>query len=160
MKPVLPTYQAIVALPRFALGIRTDADAITGLDYLPAQGAQAPTTLLAAEAVRQVERYLADPRHVFALPLAPCGSRFQQRVRDAIAAIPSGQTRTYGEIARAVHSAARAVGGACGANPYPLVVPCHRVVAAQGIGGFARTAASDGGWYLDIKRWLLAHEHP
>ena len=64
---------------------------------------------------------------------------------------------SYGEVAAAIHSGPRAVGNACGANPYPIVVPCHRVVAAnQGLGGFARQR---GGFLLDIKRWLLQHEN-
>jgi methylated-DNA-[protein]-cysteine S-methyltransferase len=73
-----------------------------------------------------------------------------------IAAIPQRETRTYGEVAKALHNAPRAVGQACGANPFPLVVPCHRVIAAGGeLGGFARNG---GAFMLDIKRWLLAHE--
>ena len=72
-----------------------------------------------------------------------------------ISAIEAGRTRSYGELARELRSAARAVGQACGANPLPLVVPCHRVLAAGGIGGFAH---SEGGFLLEVKRWLLAHE--
>ena len=88
-----------------------------------------------------------------ALPLAPHGTPFQQRVWEQLRAIPTGATRSYGEIAAAVGKpgAARAVGGAVGSNPISLIVPCHRVVASDGsIGGFASG--------LDRKRWLLAHE--
>jgi methylated-DNA-[protein]-cysteine S-methyltransferase len=71
--------------------------------------------------------------------------------------IPAGRTRTYGELARDLRSSARAVGGACGANPIPLIVPCHRIIAASGrIGGFM--GASTEGFELGIKRWLLEHE--
>lgn len=150
-------YAAIVATPAFALGIRCDADEILGLDYLPPQREKRPTTPLADEAVRQIRAWLADPGFVFALPLAPCGTPFQRRVRAAIAAIPCGQTRSYGDIAKVVHSAPRAVGGACGANPFPLVIPCHRVIAANGtLGGFGGETGDH--FHLDIKRWLLAHE--
>jgi methylated-DNA-[protein]-cysteine S-methyltransferase len=83
------------------------------------------------------------------------GTPFQRRVWRLIAAIPPGATRTYGELATALGSSARAVGGACRANPCPLVVPCHRVVARHGLGGFA---GDRGGRLLDIKRWLLSHE--
>ena len=115
-----------------------------------------PRGLLAKEAVRQLRAYLKDPRFQFSLPLQPQGTHFQRRVWAGIAAIPAGATRTYGEVAAAIGSGPRAVGNACGANPYPLVVPCHRVVAAhQGLGGFARQR---GGFLLDVKRWLLAHE--
>lgn len=86
---------------------------------------------------------------------APAGSPFQRRVWRAIRAIPSGRTRTYGEVAAELGSAPRAVGGACRANPYPLLVPCHRVIGATGLGGFAGDAS---GRLIAIKRWLLAHE--
>ncbi|HEX6736244.1 MAG TPA: methylated-DNA--[protein]-cysteine S-methyltransferase [Azonexus sp.] len=149
-------FQAVVAAPGFALGIRCDADELTAIEYLEAQPAQAPQTALAAEAVRQLEAWLADPDFVFGLPLRPAGTAFQRRVWAAIAAIPCGQTLTYGQVASQLHNAPRAVGQACGANPYPVVVPCHRVVASGGgLGGFARERS---GFLLDIKRWLLAHE--
>lgn len=142
--------------PTFALGIRCTADEITAIDYLEPRTAIAPQSPLAREAVRQLRAYLKDPRFVFGLPLQPAGTHFQRRVWDGIAAIPPGATRTYGELAATIRSGPRAVGNACGANPYPLVVPCHRVVAAnQGLGGFARQR---GGFLLEIKKWLLLHE--
>ena len=150
-------YQAIVAAPGFALGIECNADEITGIEFLEPQPAQAPRTALAAEAVRQLEAYLADPAFVFGLPLRPAGTHFQRRVWEQISAIPLGRTLTYGEVAKNLHNAPRAVGQACGANPYPLVVPCHRVIAAGGgLGGFNRHG---GGFLLDVKRWLLRHEN-
>lgn len=149
-------YQAIVAAPGFALGVRCSADDIHEIEFLPAQPERAPQSLLAIETVRQLRAYLATPHFEFTLPLAPAGTVFQRRVWTQISAIPCGQTRCYGDLAEDLHSAARAVGGACGANPYPLVVPCHRVVArGGGLGGFNRER---GGLLLDIKRWLLAHE--
>jgi methylated-DNA-[protein]-cysteine S-methyltransferase len=96
-----------------------------------------------------------DPQFRFDLPLASHGTLFQRRVWGKIAAIRAGRTRSYGELARELRSAPRAVGQACGANPLPLVVPCHRVLAAAGIGGFAHC---EGGFHLSVKRWLLAHE--
>jgi len=90
-------------------------------------------------------------------PLDITATAFQWRVWDALTRIPAGETRSYGEIATLLRSSARAVGGACGANPIPLVVPCHRIVASGGkIGGFM--GARDDGFELGIKRWLLAHE--
>jgi methylated-DNA-[protein]-cysteine S-methyltransferase len=83
------------------------------------------------------------------------GTPFRRAVWREIASIPCGRTRTYGEIADRLHSSPRAVGGACGDNPLPLVVPCHRVVARDGLGGFMHR---DGGFALAVKRWLLAHE--
>ncbi|MDD5250067.1 MAG: methylated-DNA--[protein]-cysteine S-methyltransferase [Rhodocyclaceae bacterium] len=153
-------YQAVVSAPTFALGVRCSADEILAIDYLEPRAAmvadEAPESLLAKEAVRQLSAYLKDPRFAFGLPLAPAGTGFQRRVWAGIAAIPVGRTKSYGELAQSIGSVPRAVGNACGANPYPLVVPCHRVISAHGgLGGFARQR---GGFLLDIKRWLLAHE--
>jgi len=150
-------YQAIVAAPGFALGVHCDDDEITGIDFLEPQPEQAPVTALAAEAVRQLHAYLADPGFVFGLPLRPAGTAFQRRVWEQISAIPAGQTNTYGQLAKNLKNAPRAVGQACGANHYPLVIPCHRVIASGGgLGGFARERS---GLLLDIKRWLLQHEN-
>lgn len=153
----MKTYEAILSAPGFSIGIRCNADEITAIDYLEPRIEIAPKTPLAKEAVRQLRAWLKDPKFEFGLPLAAAGTHFQRRVWEQIAAIPAGQTRSYGEVAAAIHSGPRAVGNACGANPYPIVVPCHRVVAAnQGLGGFARQR---GGFLLDVKRWLLQHEH-
>ena len=89
----------------------------------------------------------------FNLPLAPGGSDFQKRVWAALCAIPPGETRSYADIARTIGSAPRAVGGANGANPIPLFIPCHRVIAADGsLGGYS------GGDGPVTKRYLLDHE--
>jgi methylated-DNA-[protein]-cysteine S-methyltransferase len=149
-------FQAVVAAPGFALGVRCDDDEIVEIAFLEPRREVAPANALAAEAARQLRAYLADPAFTFGLPLRPSGTAFQRRVWERIAAIPEGCTETYGQLAKRLRSAPRAVGQACGANPFPLVVPCHRVVAAGGgLGGFARHG---GGFLLEIKRWLLAHE--
>jgi len=151
------SYNAIVSAPGFSLGVHCTDDEITAIDFLEPRPAQAPTTPLAAEAVRQLQAYLDDPAFEFSLPLRPSGTPFQRRVWTQIAAIPPGRTDTYGQLAKMLKNAPRAVGQACGANPFPLVVPCHRVVATGGgLGGFSRHG---GGFLLDIKRWLLKHEH-
>lgn len=149
-------YQAVIAAPGFALGLRCNDAEVIAIEFLEARAGLAAATPLAEEAARQLRCYLENPGFVFTLPLAPAGTPFQRRVWARIAEIPHGETRTYGALAEALNSAPRAVGGACGANPYPLVVPCHRVVASGGgLGGFARQR---GGLLLDIKRWLLVHE--
>lgn len=153
MKP----YSAVVSAPAFAIGIRCNDDEVTAIEYLEPQPEVAPKTPLAQEAVRQLRAWLEDPGFEFGLPLAPAGTHFQRRVWTQIAAIPPGKTLSYGEVAQAIHSGPRAVGNACGANPYPIVVPCHRVVAAnRTIGGFARQR---DGFLLEVKKWLLQHEH-
>lgn len=150
-------YNAIISAPGFALGVRCTAEEILAIEYLPAQPEQAADSALAAEAVRQIGAYLSDPASAFGLPLRPSGTSFQRRVWAEIESIPPGQVRSYGDLARRLHNAPRAVGQACGANPFPLVVPCHRVVASGGaLGGFA---GQTGGFLIDVKRWLLQHEN-
>ena len=149
-------YEAKLPTPFALLGIRTEGDALAEIAFLPGTGKPfAPQSRLAARACAQIERYLNDPQFRFDLPLVRQGTEFQRRVWTKIAAIGAGRTRSYGELARELRSAPRAVGQACGANPIPIVVPCHRVLAAGGIGGFAH---HQGGFHLAIKRWLLAHE--
>ena len=151
------SYQAIVTAPGFSLGVQCTDDEITGIDFLEPRPELAPNTPLAAEAVRQLKAYIADPGFTFGLPLRPAGTTFQRRVWEQISAIPSGQTHTHGQLVKSLKNAPRAVGQACGSNPYPIVVPCHRVVATGGgLGGFARER---GGFLLDVKRWLLTHEN-
>jgi methylated-DNA-[protein]-cysteine S-methyltransferase len=152
-----PAYTAKMRTPFAMLGIRTVGTAITGIEYLPlGERVLAPTVALAERACRQLERYLRDPEFRFRLPLAPGGTAFRQRVWQALSKIPVGESRTYGELARELHSAPRAVGGACAANPIALIIPCHRVVGTHGsLGGFM--GVTEGG-PIAIKRWLLAHE--
>ena len=90
------------------------------------------------------------------MPLKPKGTIFQERVWEVIRQIPLGDVLTYGSVAKKIQSAPRAVGGACGANPYPLIVPCHRVVGVNSIGGFA--GEDREGYHRQIKTWLLHHE--
>lgn len=111
-----------------------------GLDAdLRAAPATAAARHLLDRAFAQLAEYLSGARRVFALPLAPAGTAFQRAVWDAMLAIPYGQTRSYGEVAARLGrpGAARAVGGACGANPIPVFIPCHRVTAADSLGGFS-----------------------
>lgn len=150
------TYQAIFHLPCTALGLRTAQGRLIDIDFLPpATPALAPQDNTARLACAQLEAYLADPAFVFDLPIETHGTPFREKVWDALRAIPPGTRLTYGELAARLDSAPRAVGQACGANPLPVVIPCHRVVGKTGLGGFMNHA---GGEPLAIKRWLLAHE--
>lgn len=151
-------FSAIVEVPFGAIGIRTEVGAVRELVYLPPTfDEKAPTDKLAEKAARQVERYFVEPDFRFDLPLVEAGTAFQRKVWDVIAAIPRGDVLTYGEVARIIRSAPRAVGQACGANWFPLVIPCHRVTAAGGLGGFSHHD-DETGFHLGVKRWLLAHE--
>lgn len=152
----MPTYDAIFDAPPCRLGAVFSGDVLVRLDFLPgdappAGGADARVRALADE----LDAYWRNPAHRFRLACAPRGTPFQLRVWQALLAIPPGATLTYGALARQLGSAARAVGQACGANPLPILIPCHRVVAARGLGGFMHAAA---GAPLAVKSWLLAHE--
>lgn len=118
---------------------------------LPVKPIPHPRALTLAQ---QLVAYLHDPHAPLDMPQPPAGTVFQQRVWQAMRAIPVGQTCTYGQLAAQIGSGPRAVANACGANPLPLFNPCHRVVAQHGLGGFMQS--QPGG--LAIKRWLLAHE--
>lgn len=151
-------FSAIVEAPFGAIGIRTEPSLVRELVYLPRNfHGKTPADELAERAVRQVECYLSDPDFRFDLPLAEAGTAFQRRVWDVIAAIPRGQVQTYGQVAKVIRSAPRAVGQACGANWFPLVIPCHRVTASGGLGGFSNHD-DETGFHLGVKRWLLKHE--
>lgn len=156
--PSQSVFTAIVPAPFGGIGVRTVAGSLQELVYLPPSFAEmAPADPVAEAAARQVGRYLDDPDWRFELPLMPAGSLFQQRVWGVISSIPRGSVQTYGEVAKALRSAPRAVGQACGANWFPLVIPCHRVTAAAGLGGFSSSGDADG-FHVSVKRWLLAHE--
>ncbi|WP_068437464.1 methylated-DNA--[protein]-cysteine S-methyltransferase [Magnetospirillum sp. XM-1] len=110
-------------------------------------------TPLLLKARDQLEEYFDGKRTTFDLPLAPHGTAFQQKVWAALARIPFGQTKSYGELAEELGTAARALGGACGRNPIPVIIPCHRVLAANGaMGGYS---GIDG---IETKEFLLRHE--
>ena len=159
MSAARPAFDACVRTPFATLGITADERHVTGIRFLaPSVPALAPRRgSLAHLACVQLQAYLDNARFEFDLPLALSGTHHRLAVWEAMQRIPPGATRTYGELARELKSSARAVGGACGANPIPVVVPCHRVIAAGGaLGGFM--GASGDGFERDIKRWLLGHE--
>jgi methylated-DNA-[protein]-cysteine S-methyltransferase len=154
-RPIAP-YDALVPSPLGPLGICLAGGRLTGLQLQP-QGAApaADRDPLAQEVARQLQAYFADPHWRFDLPLALGGTPFQQGVWEQLQAIPPGETLSYGELAALLGSGPRAIGGACRANPCPIVVPCHRVVAAHGLGGYS---GARGGTWVDVKTWLLRHE--
>lgn len=169
-----PGFSAVIAFPKFKVAIKTREDCVSAIRYLPPGAAlQDPANALAERAVRQLERYRADPDAKFDLPLLIEGTPFQRSVWQAMCTIRRGWTLTYGELARKLGdearvrddgtlarvrddgTLARAVGQACGDNKLPIVIPCHCVVGAGGIGGFGH---STGGYLIEAKRWLLLHE--
>ena len=149
-------YQARIATPFAVLGIRYEADCLTGIDFLPRKTPPlSPQNRFAENVSKRLEAYLQDPDECFDLPLRLKGTPYQRRVWQAIMQIQRGHTLTYGELARKLFSGPRAVGQACGANPIPIIVPCHRVLGSGNLGGFMNC---DEGDPLAIKRWLLIHE--
>lgn len=149
-------YTGVVAAPTGLLGVVVGGGRLRRVDLCARAGEPVPPAdALTAEVFAQLFRYFEDPAFRFDLPLEPAGTPFQRRVWAALRDIPPGELRRYGEVAAALGSVARAVGGACRANPLPIVVPCHRVVSGAGMGGFM--GATEGA-PLAIKRWLLRHE--
>jgi methylated-DNA-[protein]-cysteine S-methyltransferase len=140
----------VVDSPVGHLTITATAEAVVSIGW--SGGPTGVPDPLLIEVQRQLEAYFAGRLTRFDLPLKPAGSPFEQRVWEAMRQIPYGQTRTYGELAMAVGSAPRAIGGACGKNPIPIVIPCHRVLARGGLGGYS------GGAGLPTKTWLLDRE--
>lgn len=153
-------FDVTVDFPKMKVAVATRDGRVAEIRYLPlASPAIRATNPLAAEAERQIKAYLKDPDAKLDLPLLVEGTDFQKRLWAALCEIPRGKTLTYGELARRLggtdREMNRAVGQACGDNRLPIVIPCHRVVAAGGLGGFAH---STGGYLLEAKRWLLLHE--
>jgi methylated-DNA-[protein]-cysteine S-methyltransferase len=151
----------VISAPFGCLGVQTElvdgSLMISKIDYLQSKTALVPpANQLAKLFEKQSAQYFKNAAFVFDLPLKPAGTPHQQKVWSAAQEVAAGATKTYGEIAKQIKSGARAVGTACGANPYPLITPCHRVVSAQGVGGFMKE--NNPGFYRQIKVWLLKHE--
>jgi methylated-DNA-[protein]-cysteine S-methyltransferase len=152
----MPRYDVILDAPPCRLGAIFTGDALTRLDFLPVD---TPVSGRADLRVRhladELDAYWDNPEHEFELLAVPAGTPFQLRVWHTLMKIPAGHPTTYGALAKRLGTAARAVGQACGANPLPILIPCHRVLAASGLGGFMHASS---GAPLDVKTWLLAHE--
>ena len=144
---------AVYDCPVGRLGVAADGDVVCAIDWVSADRSVGPLTPVLRAALDQLDAYFAGRLTRFDLPLAPAPTAFARNLRAAMTAIPFAATASYGELARALASTARAIGAGCGANPLPIVVPCHRVVGAGGrLGGYS------GGGGAVTKRALLAHE--
>lgn len=151
------TIAGIIISPLGKLGIKLNANLLlTQLVFLPDNiPIQAPLNQQAQKIMQQLTAYFLDPQRPFQLDYALTGTPFQQRVWHALTEIPAGQTLTYGELAIKLKTGPRAIGQACRTNPIPVIIPCHRVVAANHLGGYAGTQT---GRLMQIKEWLLKHE--
>ncbi len=141
---------ASLPTPLGPICITEEGGAITALDWREAFE-QGDTPLL-RRALEQLRGYFAGDLQQFDLPVQVRGTAFQRSVCDAIAAIPYGETRSYGDLGKVLGVPAQAVGTGCGGNPIPIIIPCHRVMGASGLGGFS----GKGG--VETKLWLLRHE--
>jgi methylated-DNA-[protein]-cysteine S-methyltransferase len=149
-------HDVTVEFPGFKVGVSTRDGVVTSLKYLHLSSPDvAAKNALAEKAARQLEAYRRDANSTFDLPVVVDGTELQKAVWRAMCAIPRGKTRTYGDLARELGADPRDIGQCCGDNRLPLVIPCHRIVAADGIGGFAH---STSGYLIEAKRWLLMHE--
>ena len=150
-------YDVTAEFPKFRVGVATRDGVVTQLKYLPLSTPSIPAkNALAERAALQLEAYRRNANSRFDLPVVVEGTVLQKAVWQAMCAIPRGKTRTYGDLARELGADPRDIGQCCGDNRLPLVIPCHRIVAADGIGGFAHATS---GYLLEAKRWLLMHEH-
>ncbi len=137
--------------PLGPLTVWANETGITALEWGKERESGEETPVL-ADAKEQLGAYFDGTRQDFDLPLAPKGSAFQLDFLAALSAIPFGETRTYGDLAKDLGVPPQAVGQACGANPIPIIIPCHRVLAADSLGGFS------GAGGVEAKVWLLKHE--
>ena len=152
------TDQACLKAPFGWVQVVATDERLTGIEVLaggdPEGAERRPISPVLKTMVRQLEGYFDDPLAPLIVPPLS-GTPFQQRVWQALIRIPPGQAVTYGTLACQLDSGARAVAAACKANALPILIPCHRVVAAQGLGGYC---GQREGPLLEIKRWLLRHE--
>ncbi len=150
-------YASIFTTDIATIGLQFEGSKLIKVEYLTNKAQKAPTTKLAGSVKSKIEKYLDSKSKIknikvdMQLDVTP----FQEEVLKQLQAIPYGETRTYGEIAKILNTSPRAVGNACRNNPLPIIIPCHRVVAASGIGGYD---GARSGKLLEIKRELLARE--
>ena len=149
-------YQEIIQTPFGNLGIIVEDDFLAGIDYLGQRTPAVQGSAMARKIATEIDRYLRDPEYRFSIPDRLSGTAFQNKVWRALLKIPPGELLSYGELAAKLKTGARAVGNACRKNPIPVIVPCHRVTARQGIGGYMGKTQGSG---MRMKQWLIAHEH-
>jgi methylated-DNA-[protein]-cysteine S-methyltransferase len=151
-----PQETALIATPVGWLRLSARGGFLIGVDFEMASGEEyIPKNSVLEAAAHQLSLYFEKPENRFFLPLNLAGTEYMRRVWTALTEIPPGCTETYGSLAHRLDSGPRAVAGACRANAFPILIPCHRVVAAHGLGGYCGRM---NGPMLEIKRWLLKHE--
>lgn len=149
-------FDYVLPSPLGMLGLDLSEKGVRRLSYLDSRlDPQLPESGLAFSAYQQLNEYFELTRTDFDLPIDIIGTEFQNKVWEQVSRIPFGESRTYGEIAKTILSGPRAVGNACRSNPVPIIVPCHRVVKKNQLGGYC---GSLEGRQIQHKDWLLKHE--
>ena len=149
-------FNAVIDSPVGRLGIQMQGTALSRLEFLSARNRLIEADSEAASRVLcSIRAYFENPLQLPEVAVNVFGTPFQHRVWQELQTIPVGRIMTYGALAARLNSGARAVGSACRHNPVPIVTPCHRVVACNGLGGFA---GDSQGRLIAVKRWLLEHE--
>ena len=149
-------YDGSVTFPFGVMGIRTQDTNLIGLDFLPRGTPEVlPQTATGTQVWNALFAYLDDPHQLSEEALASEGTEFQKKIWNALRRIPVGQTWTYGDLAKSVDTAPRAAANACRRNRIPILIPCHRIIAKTGLGGYFGQSTGE---MLEVKRWLLEHE--
>ncbi len=151
-------FDVVLKTPIGHVGIQCEQSKLKSIQFLEQHIVPIPYQTLSDKVrkiAKSIEDFFANPQNISTIPHQLQGTPFQKKVWQALRKIPLGQTKTYGELAQELDTAPRAIGMACRHNPIPLVIPCHRVVAANSLGGFC--GHTDGN-KVAIKQWLLAHE--
>ena len=149
------TESFVIGSPIGFIKVRLDNDQLSSIEFVDSPKLLAPSSAYGKKTEFQLKSYFNNPDFTFDISIKKQGTEFQQKVWAALQEIPKGSVMTYGELAKKLHSSARAIGNACRRNPTPVVVPCHRIVAASGLGGFA---GATSGQLTDIKQHLLKLE--
>lgn len=157
-RPSTLDYTAITQTPLGKVGIFiSTGKLLTQLAFLLDDNVplRSSTESFVCQIIDELNHYFINPTFQFTIPYQTTGTVFQKSVWNALMHIPAGKTITYGELAKNLKTSARAIGNACRTNPLPLLIPCHRVLAQQGLGGFSGDRTGEK---IAIKQWLLNHE--
>lgn len=151
------TFHSVIKSPVGSLQISTDDVCVIKVEWFksPIISSELAPSHIAEQANKQFEEYFKHAHNDWTLPLVKSGTEFQQKVWHYLQTIPLGETRYYSDVAKALNSSAQAVGNACRANPFVIIVPCHRVISKSGLGGYD---GQTSGQNIVIKQWLLDHE--
>lgn len=147
-------FTGVFSSPLGKIGVAIKNDALVRLDFASSKLKPSSHSLI-AKIQQQLNKYFKGAPYSFDFPINLSGTNFQKKVWAALTKIPAGKVVTYGELAKQLKSSARAIGNACRKNPIPIIIPCHRVVAKNSIGGYSGKTA---GKNIKTKKMLLAHD--